>query len=503
MNRTLLVAKREYRQLTSTRAFRISLITLPLMFVVIGFVQSFLRPPDGSAFIILDRTGRYEAAIDRGVELNYQRQVVQQLAAYARRWHIEPRSAGALWGETGGRVLSEPEMDLFLTQGGLDAALDEIRPLLPPDASVFKPPARRFLSVPLPSGLAADGAPEALGAAIKPYLANKIETAVGRRPLALAVYIPDHVGEPGMPIRFWTNSGGNANDLITEVRGEITRELRLQTMQALGMDATAVARIQSIEAPIVVVAPPPGGGAGGVVLRSLLPMAFVYLLLITALISGSMLLQGVVEERSNKLLETVLSCISAAELMRGKLLGVGAVGLTLVAVWAGCAVAGVYAIPGDLADPLRPALASVHSPLMALGLIFYFLAGYLVMSMLFLAIGAMSDSMQDAQGYLMPVMMLFMLPVIVLMNSVILNPGGILPVIMSWIPLYTPFAMLARLNGGVSVFEVFGTGVLLIAFIAVELVLLGRVFRASLLRTGQPPRLGAMVKLMLARDTRS
>jgi ABC-2 type transport system permease protein len=500
VNRVLLVAQREYRQLTSTRAFRISVVMVPLIFVIIAATQVFFLPPPGSAFIIVDRTGRYGEQIEHQVELSYQRQVVEQFAAYARRWQVEPPTPNAGWGKPGGHTPSDAETEAFLNQGGLDAALAEIKPLLPPNAPAFSPPARRFLSVPPPAGMAADESAETLGAAIKPYLADKIDTPVGRRPLALAVYIPEQVGTPGAPLRLWTNSGGNADDLIGLIRSEVTRDLRNQALRALGLDPASIARAQSIEAPVAVTAPAPGTGAGRVVLRSILPMGFAYLLMITTLFSGTMLLQGVVEERSNKLLETVLACISAGELMRGKLFGVGAVGLTLVAVWSGFAVAGASFIPGNAADLLRPALASLHSPFMALALVFYFLAGYLVVSMLFLAIGAMSDSMQDAQGYLTPMMMILTVPIIVLFNSVILNPGGILPEVMSWIPLYTPFAMLARLGAGVSLPEALGTGALLIAFIAVELVLLGRVFRASLLRTGQPPKFGAMLRLMLTRD---
>jgi ABC-2 type transport system permease protein len=67
---------------------------------------------------------------------------------------------------------------------------------------------------------------------------------------------------------------------------------------------------------------------------------------------------------------------------------------------------------------------------------------------------------------------------------------------MSWIPLYTPFAMLARLGSGVPAAEIAATGAMLILFVALELLLLGRVFTASLLNTGQPPRLGAFLRRM-------
>jgi ABC-2 type transport system permease protein len=84
-----------------------------------------------------------------------------------------------------------------------------------------------------------------------------------------------------------------------------------------------------------------------------------------------------------------------------------------------------------------------------------------------------------------------------MVSSAFQNPGGMLPRVMCWIPLYTPFAMLARLGMGVSLLEVLGTGLLLIAFMVLEVVALGRVFQASILNTGQPPKLSAFLRLML------
>ena len=67
---------------------------------------------------------------------------------------------------------------------------------------------------------------------------------------------------------------------------------------------------------------------------------------------------------------------------------------------------------------------------------------------------------------------------------------------MTWIPPYTPFAMLARLGNGVSLVEALGSGLLMVGFIWLELVVLGRVFRASLLGVGQPSPLQALLRLM-------
>jgi ABC-2 type transport system permease protein len=120
--------------------------------------------------------------------------------------------------------------------------------------------------------------------------------------------------------------------------------------------------------------------------------------------------------------------------------------------------------------------------------------------MVYLTIGSLSTSMQDAQAYLVPVTMAILLPVMLLLTTTLNNPGSVLPQVMSWIPVYTPFAMLARLGGGVPAWEIAGTGLLLVAFVALEMTLLGRVFRANLLGSGQPPGFATFVRLMLRRD---
>jgi ABC-type Na+ efflux pump permease subunit len=183
--------------------------------------------------------------------------------------------------------------------------------------------------------------------------------------------------------------------------------------------------------------------------------------------------------------------------MYGKLAGLGAVGLVVALVWGGCGVGAALFAPGFLADVLKPSLGALASPGIILALIFYFLSGYLVVSMLFLTIGSLSDSMQDAQSYLMPVIMAFMLPIIFLIQISVRTPDAALVHVLSWIPLYTPFAMLARLGGGVPLLEMAGTAVVLVLFMGLELLLLGRLFRASLLSAGQPSRAELFARMLL------
>jgi ABC-type Na+ efflux pump permease subunit len=203
------------------------------------------------------------------------------------------------------------------------------------------------------------------------------------------------------------------------------------------------------------------------------------------MLSGSWMLQGSVEERSNKLLESLLACIWPEELMYGKLLGGLSVGLLMIAVWAGCAGIAAYATQGVIADMIRPALEPVSSPVIILAILYFFIAGYILISAIFVAIGAMVDSMSEAQGYLMPVLLAILLPITFLLQAILAGKEGLLVQVLTWVPLWTPFAVLARLGMGIETWVLVGTGILLAAAIALELVFLGRLFRASLLASGQ------------------
>ncbi|HZZ67514.1 MAG TPA: ABC transporter permease [Phenylobacterium sp.] len=492
MNAMLLVAAREFRQICATRSFLIVLLLLPMVFVVSQLSVRLLQPPPGVAVVIVDASGRYAPVVQQRFALDRDRQALAGLAAYAERWKIVPTGPGAVWGH-GAHLFSPQEILAFEAAGGLPAAQGEIARLKPAAAPAFQPPAASVIPIPPPPGVVTTQGPDAFGTSLAPHLKKNVATPVGPRPLGLGVYIPADFGSPGATVRMWTDGRPNAL-LVEAVRQELSGIERSQALRAAGFDMAALARIQAINAPIVLIAPPSGAGRAWVLLHSALPLALAYLLLISLMMSGSWMLQGLIEERSNKLLESVLACVTPDELLYGKLIGVLAVGMVMIAVWIGFAVGAAFSVQGVVSDFLRPALVSVSSPWVIAALVYYFLAGYLAISMLFLAVGAVSDSLRDAQGYLTPIILVIALPFAAIASSVLQNPDGPLPRILSWIPIYAPFAMMARLGSGVAPIEVIGSGLLLAAFIAVELVLVSRLFRASLLQSGQALGLSALLR---------
>ena len=484
MRAVLLVAAREIRQVLGTRGFWVMLLIVPLALAVSTFASSKLAPERSSAFMIVDRSGRFAPELERRIELGYQQEVLRELSTYVERWHLGNVDPRAPWSNRQS-WLSENEIGRFVAVGGAETAVRRLKPRLPEGAPAFDIPKRYFVAMPPPAGAVTDRGPDAFGSSVAKALQGDVQTPQGKLPYALALYIPETYGRPGAVARVWT-SGRPDGGLLGQVRDSLSSALRQRVLEGSGLAPEAAARVDTLVAPVAVSEPPPGKGRSVIATRSIIPIALVYLLLITGITTGSMMLQGVVEERSNKLIESVLACIKPDALMQGKLLGLGAVGLCIVLVWAGCAVGAAYSFRGVAGDLLLPSLEALDDPWIVAAMIFYFLAGYLVLSMIFLAIGSVSDSIQDAQAYLTPVIMLVMIPVLILMQAALRSPDEFIVQLLSWIPLYTPFAMLARLGTGVSLAEILGTCALLVAFMALELMLLGRLFRASLLSAGKP-----------------
>ena len=492
MNARLLVAVREFRQICATRSFWITLFLLPVAIVLSQLSVRLLRPPSGVAVVIVDAGGRYAPAIHRRIAVERDQQAMGELAAYAQRWRITVPGHGTVWSH-GPRLFGVAEVAAFEAAGGIKAAQAELARLKPAGAPDFRPSAPELIAIAPPPGVVTDRGAEAFGASLQPQLKHDVATPFGPRRIGLGVYIPADFGAPGVAARFFTD-GTDRPSVEAPVRQELTAALRAQTLQASGIDIATLAKIQAVTAPVVVTAPPEGSARTRLLLRSALPLALAYLLLLSLMMSGSWMLQGLIEERSNKLLESVLACITPDDLLFGKLIGVLAVGVLMIGAWIAFAVGAAFSVQGAIADFVRPALASIDSPWIVAALVYYFLAGYLAISMLFLAVGSVSDSMRDAQAYLTPMILVLTIPFVAIASSILQNPDGPLPRIMSWIPIYAPFAMMARLGSGVPVVEVVGSGALLAAFIAIELRLMSRLFRSSLLQSGQTGGLRALLR---------
>jgi ABC-type Na+ efflux pump permease subunit len=484
VNNILLVALREYKQITRMRSFWLTLLILPVALAIAPLTQRFMGENEADRVMILDQgsAGAGQQIAGR-LRLDEDRRAMNDLARYVQR-HKLTAPTEAPWSRND-RWFSDAEVARFAAEGGVTAALARLRPSMSAETPEFEAPEPRFAIVSPPAELAG-----LQGRALDQRLESLLRPAEGSKaePIDAVVIIPANFTQTGTARL--SSSGRPNTQLVGSVQDVLTRSLRQGLLTDRGVPADVATAAATVTPNLLIAQPAPGSGAREALLvRSILPLASSYLLMMALMLSGSWMLQGTVEERSNKLLETVLATISPEQLMYGKLLGTVAVGLTMIAVWIGCGAFAAFATQGAIADLIRPALAPLTSWTTIAAMIYFFIAGYLAISVFFLAVGAISDSMNDAQGYLMPIILAILLPITILIQGVVDGGKGIGVTIMTWVPIWTPFAVLARLGTGIPAWEVIGSGLLLAAFVALQMLLLGRLFRASLLASGQKPGL--------------
>lgn len=489
----LLVARREFRQVVALKSFWLTLALIPAALAIGPLLGDRLADHDPARVIVVDRSGGGAAAAIRArFAFEQDRQVLADLSRYVRRYGLERADPQAPWAQSD-RWYAPADVMTFREAGGLKAALDKIARIKPAETPAFTPPDADYRFADPPAALAAASGPALKAAADRLLEADKKAPADSHADIVVVIGA-DYPADP--KVQLWANEQPRQS-FVQPLQEVLTADLRQRLLTRSGLSPVVAASVQGAAPVLAIATPPPGGGAKEAMLvRSIVPLALAYILMMGLMLSGSWMLQGSIEERSKKLLELVLACITPEELMYGKLLGALAIGLSMLTVWLGTGAAVALATHGAIADMIRPALAPVTSPGAIATLIFFFVAGYVAISILFVAIGSMADTMSDAQGYLMPVMLGILLPVTFLMQAIVAGNTGPMVQVLTWVPLWTPFAVLARLGTGISTFELLGAGTLLVAFVAFEVVMLGRLFRASLLAQGQKPGLKVLLERM-------
>ena len=216
----------------------------------------------------------------------------------------------------------------------------------------------------------------------------------------------------------------------------------------------------------------------------------VMLLYMAVLLYGISVMRSVLEEKNSRILEVLLSSATSTELMAGKLLGVGAVGLTQILVWVVIAV--VFAFPGMA---MQPSLSEFQvPPTVLVAFAVFFLLGYLLYSTMYAAIGAITTTEQEGQQLQFFIIIPLVLSVFML-APVVRNPDAAMMVWMSMVPFFAPVVMYARIVVQTPpLWQIALSVFLLIATIAGLLVLCARIYRVGILIYGKRPNLPEIMK---------
>ena len=500
MKRVWLIARQEYIKYVTRRGFLISVMLFPVWIGLVAFLPGTLdRATPSRVFTIIDRAGGYETAIANEIARNDTASTLSALSEYAKaNADMTELRAGAP-GVAG--VLDNPdderEVEAFRHSGGVPAMLSGMSRFLKPHAPPFIPPVPKFRLVPAPSELT-EASPDSFADVARLYLTGaRVVPVNGMNTVLFAVVVlPKDFGEKGnATAQYWgTNlTDGELRGFLKQTLGD---SLRWRAVHRLVPDEAA-ARIALASSASIEQRNPALSGGGqvgfGDVVASYVPMALAFLLFLVTFMNSSVLLQSVIEEKSTRMIEVLLSCATPREIMTGKLVGVIAVALTTILLWA-LGLFGVMSLfqqdtIGLALNGLK-ALATVQ--LLPL-LLVYFLCGLLIYSSIFLAIGSMTASLADAQALLGPVTLIIFLPNLMI-TALMHDPNGTLARTLSWIPIYTPYFMMFRLPSNPPTVDVVGTATLAVATAAILILWTGRIFAKHVLTTERPPSFAALLR---------
>jgi ABC-2 type transport system permease protein len=226
------------------------------------------------------------------------------------------------------------------------------------------------------------------------------------------------------------------------------------------------------------------GGGGGLALA----MGLFFMLYTTLLIYGAQVMQGVLEEKSSRIVEVIASVVTPTELMAGKLCGICLLALTQLAIWMATAV--LLTAPGLMAAlvtlPSGVQLPSL-APEVVLNFFILFLLGFFLFATFYATLGAAFNSLQEAQQF-SSIAVLFIVAPVMLMMPVINDPDSKLAVVASLIPFFTPLVMMLRIAVKMPpLWQLALAYTLTLATIALMVRFAARIYRVGILMYGKKP----------------
>jgi ABC-2 type transport system permease protein len=462
MKKTLYVATREFLATVTTKGFVFGVLFTPiliagLIFLVPRYVTRTPPKVEGQV-VVIDPTGS----------------ISEKLTAYLAPERFAERR------EKTQRDIENATPEALRMQAkaspGGDAAMRRSI-----DSALGQVP--RLEVLPRPAGTNVEAEKEPLKAALP-----KPGTGPASR-LAVIVVHPDAVTPAAGTDSFGTYDvflRGKLDDrLVDDLHVGMREAIVAARLSGLGIDPARVKNLTTVPRPSTRTVTADGERTTSREMNIILPLAFMILLLMSVMTSGQYLLTSTVEEKSNRVVEVLLSAVSAMELMTGKILGQMAVGLLVLALYAGLGLVALVSF----------ATLGLIDPFLLVFLVVFYVLAYFTFASLMAAVGSAVNEMREAQSMMMPIMMILMVPWI-LWLPLSREPNSMLAVSLSFIPPFSNFVMLLRMTS-VSPPPMWQPLVAIaigLAGVLASLWFAAKVFRVGLLMFGKPPTFGTLIR---------
>ncbi|GGI57100.1 ABC transporter permease [Winogradskyella haliclonae] len=327
----------------------------------------------------------------------------------------------------------------------------------------------------------------------------------------------DTVGET---VRFYSEDSPSLT-VISSLENKIERKLRDLKLVANGLNAE---EIKAAKANVSILQESFDGQKSSKI-DNILKLAFGgiagYLLFMFIIIYGNMIMRSVIEEKTSRIIEIIISSVKPIQLMMGKIIGTSLAGVTQFAIWIvllailSTVVSIVFGIDltaaqGQQQELIQQAMDSStmqneislaiqsfqNLPIanLIIAFLFFFIGGYLLYSSLYAAIGAAVDNETDTQQFMLPILMPLILAVYVGVFTVIEDPHGTVSTIFSFIPFTSPVVMLMRIPFGVPMWQQVVSLLLLVGTFTLTVWFAAKIYRVGILMYGKKPSYKSLMK---------
>ncbi len=324
---------------------------------------------------------------------------------------------------------------------------------------------------------------------------SELNALVGSGELNAYIFIPPEIFENNN-FEMHAKNIGNF-EFVDRVRGVVSHSVRTMRLEGSGLDVKEVEKLNAW----VNVTTFKVGEEGSTEQRS--EVSFLYSLLMglvlymMLLLYGQFVVRAIIEDKNSRVIEVIISSVKPSQFMAGKVIGIGAIGLTQFLIWiATFLIIGAYGL--TVAQIFSPDLSKLPIPevsnMVLAGFCIYFLLGYFFYAAIGAAIGSMVNSDSEAQSF----QWIMVFPIIIsffLMFAINNSPDSLFATIMSFIPFFTPILMFARiLNEAVPLWQI-GLSVVTMGLSVWGMIWVsGRIFRIGVLMYGKKPTLPELLK---------
>ena len=437
MRNTYLVFRRDYLGYVSAWGFWLGLAVVPIIMIAFGIIGALAASSTPTRYYAVVETGNvYGPEIEKQFERNLE------------------------------------NLEEGLAELGLDGQLGEqfgeqVAAQLP-----------GFIRVPAPGTTVDDLRPWLLGEQL-------VSGPDGDKPLFAAVIVP----RDGSEIQYWSEDV-TVGDLRSAVRNASRNIARNRVFAAANIDPEIIDRADDSALPVleqrIRTAEEQVEAGNEVTLADRAPffvsVAMAYMLWLMIFSVVQYLLMSTIEERSNKIFDTLLTSVRLPQLLAGKLGAVFAVTATMMGVWvligAGVTLFSSAALPGELREAIGAGVAASLQPSILIPALISFVLGYLLYGVIFIALGSLCDTIQEAQTLISPLFIILMIPMFMILIAFD-DPTSPIVQFVSWIPFFTPFLLILRMPTEPPLWEVMAQIGLMAGTTLLVLWLATKVYRAG------------------------